>query len=80
MNGEVSGAGEGRASRATAAATSLIRPLTDWASGFRLNLWPAAAAAAAEVVGRRVTFDPLLYSSCGFFAGAGRTKDGQLHD
>lgn len=36
-------------------ATSL-RPLTDWAPGFRLNLWPAAA----EVAGRRGTFDPLL--------------------
>lgn len=61
MNGGVSGAGEGRASTATAAATSLIRPLSDWVPAFRLNLWPEAAAAAAEVVGRRVTFDPLLY-------------------
>lgn len=55
--GEGEGRGEGQLSPDVA--TSL-RPLTDWAPGFRLNLWPAAAAAAAEVAGRRGTFDPLL--------------------
>lgn len=56
----VSGGAGGRGERGGPAeppdvATSL-RPLTDWAPGFRLNLWPAAA----EVAGRRGTFDPLL--------------------
>ena len=40
------GVREGRAGRAPAAATSLSL-LTDGAPGFRLNLWPAAAAEAA---------------------------------
>lgn len=40
------GVREGRAGRAPAAATSLSL-LSDGAPGFRLNLWPAAAAEAA---------------------------------